>query len=46
MNSFQFVYGDKAVTEARLQECLAQFIRSIQSFDSKYDAGRAQVSQR
>ena len=41
---FQFVYGDKAVTEARLQECLAQFIRSIQSFDSKYDAGRAQVA--
>jgi cytochrome c peroxidase len=41
---FQFVYGDKAVTEARLQECLAQFIRSIQSFDSKYDAGRAQVT--
>lgn len=41
---FQFVYGDKAVTEARLQECLAQFIRSIQSFDSKYDVGRAQVA--
>jgi cytochrome c peroxidase len=40
---FKFVYGDIAVTEARLQECLAQFVRSIQSFDSKYDAGRAQV---
>jgi cytochrome c peroxidase len=26
-----------------LQECLAQFVRSIQSFDSKYDAGRAAV---
>lgn len=38
---FKFVYGDVAVTENRLQECLAQFIRSIQSFDSKYDAGRA-----
>jgi cytochrome c peroxidase len=38
---FQFAYGDQAVTEARLQECLAQFVRSIQSFDSKYDAGRA-----
>lgn len=41
---FQFVYGDKTVTEARLQECLAQFVRSIQSFDSKYDVGRGQVS--
>lgn len=41
---FKFVYGDETVTEARLQECLAQFIRSIQSFDSKYDAGRAQVN--
>lgn len=37
---FQFVYGDVTVTEPRLQECLAQFIRSIQSFDSKFDAGR------
>lgn len=42
---FQFIYGDKNVTEARLQECLAQFVRSIQSFDSKYDIGRAQVAQ-
>lgn len=40
---FKFVYGDINVTEARLQECLAQFVRSIQSFDSKYDAGRALV---
>jgi cytochrome c peroxidase len=40
---FQFAYGDPLVTEIRLQECLSQFIRSIQSFDSKYDAGRAQV---
>ncbi len=41
---FTFVYNDKAVTETRLQECLAQFVRSIQSFDSKYDAGRVQVN--
>ncbi len=40
---FKFVYGDVNVTEARMQECLAQFVRSIQSFDSKYDAGRAAV---
>ena len=38
---FQSVYGTPTITEARMQECLAQFIRSIQSFDSKYDAGRA-----
>jgi cytochrome c peroxidase len=41
---FKFVYGDISVTEARMQECLAQFVRSIQSFDSKYDAGRAVVA--
>jgi cytochrome c peroxidase len=41
---FKFVYGDITITEARMQECLAQFVRSIQSFDSKYDAGRAQVA--
>jgi len=41
---FTAVYGDAAITEARMQECLAQFIRSIQSFDSKYDSGRAVVA--
>lgn len=41
---FKFAYNDINVTEARLQESLAQFIRSIQSFDSKYDAGRVQVA--
>ena len=40
---FKFVYGDIGVTETRLQECLAQFVRSIQSFDSKFDAGRIQA---
>jgi cytochrome c peroxidase len=42
---FQFVYGDQNITEPRMQECMSQFIRSIQSFDSKYDVGRAQVAQ-
>jgi cytochrome c peroxidase len=37
---FTFVYGDQTISEARLQECLSQFVRSIQSFDSRYDAGR------
>ncbi len=41
---FTFVYGSTEITEAKMQECLAQFIRSIQSFDSKYDEGRKQVT--
>ena len=40
---FQFAYGSTTITEAKIQTALAQFIRSIQSFDSKYDAGRALV---
>jgi cytochrome c peroxidase len=41
---FQFVYGSTTITEAKMQEAMANFIRSIQSFDSKYDAGRATVT--
>ena len=41
---FTFVYGDFDITEAEIQDALAQFMRSIQSFDSKYDIGRAQVN--
>jgi len=41
---FRFVYGDANVSPGRIQECLVQFISSIQSFDSKYDIGRAQVT--
>ncbi|MEM1324000.1 MAG: cytochrome c peroxidase [Bacteroidota bacterium] len=40
---FEFVYGDAEITEERMQLALAQFVRSIQSFDAKFDAGRAQV---
>ena len=40
---FTAVYGDANVTETRMQESLAHFIRSIQSFDSKFDEGRALV---
>jgi cytochrome c peroxidase len=32
------------VTQNRIQTSLAQFVRSIQSFDSKYDTGRARVN--
>lgn len=38
---FKFVYGTEEITESKMQLALAQFIKSIQSFDSKYDAGRA-----
>jgi cytochrome c peroxidase len=38
---FKFVYGSEEITETKIQFALAQFIRSIQSFDSKYDVGRA-----
>ena len=36
---FTAVFGSPGVTEERIQSALAQFIRSIQSFDSKYDEG-------
>jgi len=38
---FAATYGNSAITENRLQRALAQFVRSIQSFDSKFDTGRA-----
>jgi len=40
---FNAAYGDPAITEARMQSAIAQFLRSIQSFDTRYDAGRAQA---
>ncbi len=41
---FTKVYGTPEVTEEKVQNALAQFIRSIESFDAKYDAGRSQVN--
>lgn len=38
---FMVVYGDTIITEYRMQKALAQFVRSIQSFDSKFDVGRS-----
>ncbi len=40
---FEFAFGDSEITENRMQLALAQFIRSIQSFDSRFDEGLAQV---
>ncbi len=41
---FAAAFGTAQVTEVRIQQALAQFIRSIQSFDTRYDAGRAEVN--
>jgi len=41
---FAEAYGDSNITEDRMQDALAQFIRSMKSFDSKYDIGRAMVN--
>lgn len=40
---FTDAYGDSEITEEKMQFALAQFIRSIQSFDSKFDEGYAAV---
>ena len=41
---FNLVYGNVVVNETKTQNALAQFVRSIQSFDSKYDEGRLLVN--
>ena len=38
---FAAAFGNELVDEDKMQLALAQFIRSIQSFDSRYDEGRA-----
>ena len=40
---FTFAFGNSNITEDRIQQALSQFVRSIQSFDTKYDEGRAQA---
>ena len=41
---FTLAFGTSEITETRIQKALAQFVRSIQSFDSKYDDGRILVN--
>jgi len=41
---FEFAFGDVTITEDRVQKALAQFVRSIQSYDSRFDAGLSQVA--
>ena len=38
---FAATFGSSTITEDRVQRAIAQFVRSIQSFDSRYDVGRA-----
>ena len=40
---FESAFGDSAVTSDRIAKALAQFIRAITSFRSRYDIGLAQV---
>ncbi len=41
---FTQAFGNSVITEQRMQTAMAQFIRSIQSFDSRYDQGRASTA--
>ena len=40
---FTEAFGDDAVTSDRASQALAQFVRSMVSYQSRYDVGRAQV---
>ena len=40
---FEFAFGNSTIDEDKIQKALAQFVRSIQSFDSKFDEGLVQV---
>lgn len=41
---FSNAFGDTVITTDRISKALAQFVRSMVSYSSKYDIGRAQVS--
>lgn len=36
---FTLAFGDDTITEARMQQAISQFVRSITSFDSRFDSG-------
>lgn len=38
---FNFAFGSTSISEDKIQDALAQFVRSIQSFDSRFDQGRS-----
>jgi cytochrome c peroxidase len=41
---FTYAFGDDEINSNRISRALAQFIRSMVSYQSKYDVGRAQVN--
>ena len=41
---FKNAFGDDEINSDRISKALAQFVRSVVSFNSKYDVGRAQVT--
>ncbi len=41
---FRNAFGDENITSDRISKALAQFVRSLVSFESKYDVGRAKVN--
>ena len=40
---FERAFGDRRITEQRIGRALAQFVRSMVSYQSRYDEGRARV---
>jgi cytochrome c peroxidase len=40
---FARAFGDKQITEQKIGKALAQFVRAIVSYESRYDEGRARV---
>src|SRR5690606_13006067 len=40
---FRWAFGDAAITEPRLQQALAQFVRAMVSHSSRWDTGYARV---
>jgi hypothetical protein len=40
---FARAFGDRHITEQKIGKALAQFVRAIVSYESRYDAGRARV---
>ena len=43
-NLFDAAFGSQTIDSDRISRALAQFVRSIVGFDSKYDRGRSQVA--
>lgn len=40
---FRWAFGDRTISEPRIQQALAQFVRAMVSHDSRWDAGYARV---